>query len=94
MIVSNKTVHDNEVTWQIGPAGNQPWKRLLSSGSGFSQFFERPNYQKPVVEEYLKNHDQGYPYWEGINYNHTRPGFYNRAGRAYPDVAANAGPVG
>ncbi|CAA9963433.1 Protease s8 tripeptidyl peptidase protein [Pyrenophora teres f. maculata] len=94
MIGSQKTEYDTEVTWQTGPAGNQPWKGSFSSGSGFSQFFERPSYQATAVDKYLKSHDQSYPYWEGTNYNHTKPGLYNRAGRAYPDVAANAGPVG
>lgn len=94
MIGANKTEHDDEVTWQTGPAGYEPWNASYSSGSGFSQFFERPAYQKSVVDEYLERHDQNYSYWEGINYNHTKPGLYNRAGRAYPDVAVNAGPVG
>ncbi|KAF2207271.1 hypothetical protein CERZMDRAFT_71657 [Cercospora zeae-maydis SCOH1-5] len=93
MIGAGKTEHDVEVTWQTGPQGYQPYAKSFSSGAGFSMFFDRPSYQADVVEKYLAAHDQGYPYWEGLNYNHTKPGYYNRAGRAYPDVAANGGPV-
>jgi len=46
------------------------------SGGGFSQYFARPDYQSSVVESYLSRLG---PLHEGL---------YNRAGRAYPDVAA------
>jgi tripeptidyl-peptidase-1 len=93
MIGAGKTEKDLEVVWQTGPAGNQPWKDSLSSGSGFSNFFERPSYQKSVVDAYLASHDQGYPYYTGSNLDNSSKGYYNREGRAYPDFSTNAGPV-
>jgi tripeptidyl-peptidase I len=47
-----------------------------SSGSGFSNYFSRPDYQKKEVESYLKNFGNKYA------------GLYNKKGRGYPDIAA------
>lgn len=52
MIRSNKTERDNEVTWEDGPAENQPWKSsFFFSRCRFLQFIERPVYRKTVFEE-------------------------------------------
>ncbi|KJY01352.1 protease s8 tripeptidyl peptidase like protein [Zymoseptoria brevis] len=93
MIEAGKTEHDPEVVWQAGPAGTQPWADYISSGSGFSNFHERPSYQKAVVDAYLEKHDPGYPYYRGANLDNATMGYYNRDGRAYPDISANAGPI-
>jgi tripeptidyl-peptidase-1 len=52
------------------------FRDLYSSGSGFSNYFDRPDYQKNVVKKYIKN------------LNGTYDGLYNKNGRAYPDLAA------
>lgn len=47
-----------------------------SGGSGFSNHFARPDYQKDAVEAYVKS------------LNGKFDGKYNNSGRAYPDLAA------
>ena len=47
------------------------------SGSGFSNYFERPWYQRRHVDGYLNKHLGG-----------LHRGLYNEAGRAYPDISA------
>jgi tripeptidyl-peptidase I len=47
-----------------------------TSGSGFSVYFQRPKYQDKVVSEYIQSLNGEYD------------GFYNKQGRAYPDIAA------
>ncbi|KAL4903035.1 hypothetical protein BDW74DRAFT_157321 [Aspergillus multicolor] len=61
-----------------------------SSGSGFSNVFERPSYQYLAVEEYFKRTNLSYPYYESYNNDSfaRNGGLYNRVGRGYPDVAA------
>ncbi|KAF9344962.1 hypothetical protein BGX26_003701 [Mortierella sp. AD094] len=49
----------------------------FGSGGGFSNYFPRPSYQATAVDSYLAKLPRGL-------YN----GFYNPAGRAFPDVAA------
>ncbi|KAF2132361.1 tripeptidyl-peptidase 1 precursor [Dothidotthia symphoricarpi CBS 119687] len=49
---------------------------LYAGGSGFSNYFPRPSYQDKVVPSYVKA--------LGTQYE----GFYNKTGRAYPDLAA------
>lgn len=46
------------------------------SGGGFSNIFARPSYQDAAVSAYLKKLGNKYE------------GFYNKSGRAYPDMAA------
>ncbi|KAK0387320.1 hypothetical protein NLU13_5633 [Sarocladium strictum] len=50
------------------------------SSGGFSEYFERPKWQDKTVKDYLKQH--------GGKFRK----YYNENGRAYPDVAAHAGP--
>jgi tripeptidyl-peptidase I len=49
---------------------------IYSSGGGFSNYFPQPRYQKDVVDAYVKN--------LGGKYD----GYYNKSGRAYPDISA------
>ncbi|KAF4546234.1 Tripeptidyl-peptidase 1 precursor protein [Lasiodiplodia theobromae] len=49
---------------------------VYSSGGGFSNYFAQPDYQKKVVNKYVKN--------LGGEFD----GLYNKSGRAYPDIAA------
>ncbi|KAF7172400.1 hypothetical protein CNMCM6106_006590 [Aspergillus hiratsukae] len=60
------------------------------SGGGFSNIYERPDYQQQAVETYFSRADPGYPYYSSMNNNSfaDNGGIYNRIGRAYPDVAA------
>lgn len=60
------------------PARNDSngFRDLYSSGSGFSDYFDRPSYQKEVVPAYVKALGDQYK------------GLYNTTGRAYPDLAA------
>lgn len=60
------------------------------SGGGFSNIYERPDWQKDAVETYFQRADPGYAYYESVNNNSFAAGggIYNRIGRGYPDVAA------
>ncbi|KAH9945437.1 subtilisin-like protein [Epithele typhae] len=56
---------------------------LFPSGGGFSNTFARPAWQDGAVAAYLDGRAApAYP-----------PGTFNRSGRAFPDVSANAGPT-
>lgn len=64
------------------------------SGGGFSNVFPTPSYQKDAVSSYLENtgpslgfesYDQFVP---NGTFTNVTSGVFNRAGRAYPDVAA------
>ncbi|PLW36506.1 hypothetical protein PCASD_06444 [Puccinia coronata f. sp. avenae] len=61
--------HPEEAVSVDGPGG-------FTSGGGFSDYFERPDYQSNQVESYLN--------FLGSKYT----GLYNRRGRAFPDVSA------
>tara|TARA_R110002003_G_scaffold242_13_gene17334 strand:+ start:30220 stop:31524 length:1305 start_codon:yes stop_codon:yes gene_type:complete len=52
------------------------FRDLYSSGSGFSNYFDRPSYQDNVVPAYIKALGNQYA------------GLYNPNGRGYPDLAA------
>jgi tripeptidyl-peptidase-1 len=52
------------------------FRDLYSSGSGFSNYFDRPSYQDKVVPAYIKALGNQYA------------GLYNPNGRGYPDLAA------
>ncbi|KAI0344783.1 subtilisin-like protein [Trametopsis cervina] len=53
---------------------------VIFSGGGFSNYFPIPDYQKPAVQSFLKNHPPPYP-----------PSIWNSTGqsRAFPDISAN-----
>lgn len=61
----------------------------FTSGSGFSNIFDRPTYQTEAVKDYFQAADPGYPYYSTSNGKDIgkNSGLYNRAGRAYPDVS-------
>jgi len=76
-VFPGKTVNDPESAWP-------------SSGGGFSNIFSSPSYQKAAVSSYFNNSDPGYAYYSGTDKLGANGGLYNRSGRAYPDVSANA----
>ena len=49
----------------------------ITSGGGFSTYFEQPDYQKDAVDQYFST----------LPKKHEPVAGYNRQGRAYPDVA-------
>lgn len=78
------------------PKGGDPYNpneiaaASYGSGGGFSNVFERPEYQRAAVEEYFSRVDLSYPYYESVDNSSfaQNGGIYNRIGRAYPDVSA------
>ncbi|PSR88695.1 putative Tripeptidyl-peptidase sed1 [Coniella lustricola] len=76
-----------------------PWQKLnevstrrFPSGSGFSNVFPVPDYQKTQVENYLANVNLSFTgYTTQVvdgNFENVTSGSYHIGGRAYPDVAA------
>ncbi|KAG5639936.1 hypothetical protein DXG03_002312, partial [Asterophora parasitica] len=63
----------------VGGTTNVPEVAASLSGGGFSNYFPRPWYQEAAVGKWLKNFPE-----------HTYKGLFNRNGRAFPDVAAQA----
>ena len=55
---------------------NSPEVATNFSSGGFSEYFDRPDWQDDVIKKYLEEHGDE---WEG---------YYNPDGRAYPDIAA------
>ncbi|KAK4897639.1 hypothetical protein LTR27_004785 [Elasticomyces elasticus] len=90
MVEPNATVRDPESAFQVcSPSSGN----CYSSTGGFSNYFSTPSYQKAAVAEWFANHNPGYPtYVADANASNVGEGggIYNRAGRAVPDVAANA----
>lgn len=90
MVEPNATVCDPESAFQVcSPASGN----CYSSTGGFSNYFPLPSYQKSAVEKWFAHHDPGYPTYvanpDASNIG-AGGGIYNRAGRAVPDVSANA----
>jgi tripeptidyl-peptidase I len=56
----------------------EPEEAVFFSSGGFSDIWPRPAYQESVVQEYLGNIGE------------KNKGWYNRSGRAFPDVAAQS----
>jgi tripeptidyl-peptidase I len=88
-LYDNQTVLDPESALQ---ANLGPGAELFASAGGFANYFTVPDYQKSAVADYFQYHDPGLPYYIA-NENATNigagGGFYNRAGRGFPDVSAN-----
>ena len=63
--------------------------RNFSSGGGFSNIYSAPDYQKAAVANYFATAKPTYKYYTGYANIDKNGGRYNRAGRGYPDVAAN-----
>ncbi|KAH9973541.1 peptidase S8/S53 domain-containing protein [Lactifluus volemus] len=66
------------VTAVGGTTGVNPEVAASLSGGGFSTYFGQPSYQKNAVSSYLSRIGEQYA------------GLYNRGGRAYPDISAQA----
>ncbi|KAI0284759.1 subtilisin-like protein [Russula brevipes] len=66
------------VTTVGGTTGVNPEVAVDFSGGGFSNYFPRPPYQQTAVFEYLRRIGNKYA------------GLFNRVGRAYPDISAQA----
>ncbi|THU85269.1 subtilisin-like protein [Dendrothele bispora CBS 962.96] len=65
-----------------GTEGIYPEVAANFSSGGFSNVFSRPSFQEDFVSSYLENH-----------LGETYAGLYNRSGRAFPDIAAQANNV-
>ncbi|KAI0925655.1 hypothetical protein AcV5_008333 [Taiwanofungus camphoratus] len=63
----------------VGGTIHIPERAVDFSGGGFSNVFSRPSYQDAAVSSFLDKLPPG-----------SYAGLYNRTGRAYPDVAAQA----
>lgn len=90
MVEPNQTVRDRESAFETcSPVSGT----CYSSTGGFSNYFARPSYQAAAVATWFAYHDPGYPtYLANMNASNIGEGggIYNKAGRAVPDVAANA----
>lgn len=62
----------------------------FSPGGGFSNMWTTPDYQKSAVDGFFANHDPGFKSYKTANLTIPKNGgIYNRAGRGFPDIAAN-----
>jgi tripeptidyl-peptidase-1 len=87
MLYADQTVYTPESVMHVNLSGTA---QNFSSSGGFSNYFSQPSYQQSAVAEYFKIADLAYPYYSEFSPDfNTTKGFYNRIGRAYPDVAAN-----
>lgn len=66
------------VTAVGGTENNSPETAIDFSGGGFSEYWSRPNWQDKAVKKYLDKHGKEFKR------------YYNKDGRAIPDVAALA----
>lgn len=97
----NDTVKDPESAMQVNltaynietddpSEGESPPLDFFASSGGFSNYFPRAAYQASAVKNYLANYVPDLPYYI-VNDDATNigvnGGVYNRAGRAWPDVA-------
>ncbi len=71
-------------------------QRQLMSGGGYSNFFNRSDFQDSAQIDYLTNHAPDFDYYheqqfdvDDFNTTGLRDGVYNVGGRAFPDVSAN-----
>ncbi|KAN0106727.1 putative Tripeptidyl-peptidase sed1 [Hyaloscypha variabilis] len=88
-LYADQTVDDPESAMQ---ANLGPGAELFASAGGFANYFPVPAYQQLAVSEYFAFHDPDLPYYyandQATNIG-ANGGFYNRAGRGFPDVSAN-----
>ncbi|EMC91148.1 hypothetical protein BAUCODRAFT_152438 [Baudoinia panamericana UAMH 10762] len=90
----NQTVYDPESAMQVNlQSGNRSAAyEFFATGGGFSNLFTPPSYQAQAVANYLAKYGPDVPSYvansTGTNYGENG-GVFNRAGRGYPDVAAN-----
>lgn len=86
MLYPEQTVLDAESVMQVALSSAPNF----SSAGGFSNYFERPDYQQTALSDYFDNYPPSYEYYEEFEPDFdTVQGLYNRIGRGYPDVAAN-----
>ncbi|TQV97062.1 protease S8 tripeptidyl peptidase I [Cordyceps javanica] len=72
---------------QVGSA-EQATARF-GSGGGFSNVWDAPSYQQEAVSGFFANYDPGFPFYTTTGGKiPSGDGVFNRAGRAYPDIAA------
>ncbi|THW17881.1 aorsin [Aureobasidium pullulans] len=86
--VGGTKIYPGRSVYEPESAVNDP-ESGYSSGGGFSNLFDIPDYQASAVSTYFSAHDPGYKYYRNGQYNSTGGGLYNRNGRGIPDVAAN-----
>lgn len=71
-------------TYQVNPEvavyRARPGRPIYTAGGGFSDYFDRPDYQKDAVTAYIKNTV------DSLGYD----GLYSPNGRGYPDIAGQA----
>lgn len=90
-LYDTQTVNDKESALQA-VLKNAP---NFASAGGFANYFPAPKYQKSALANYFSKHDPGLPSYvakydsKNITNLGTNGGFYNRAGRGFPDVSAN-----
>ncbi|KAM3549366.1 hypothetical protein ARSEF4850_008891 [Beauveria asiatica] len=61
----------------------------FGSGGGFSNIWDAPSYQQSAVSSFFANYDPNFPFYTTTEGKvPSGGGVYNRAGRAYPDIAA------
>ncbi|KAF1941236.1 tripeptidyl-peptidase 1 precursor [Clathrospora elynae] len=73
---STMNFEPEEAAFRAGRNTSTGYADLYASGSGFSNYFERPSYQNNVVPAYIKSIGDQYE------------GLYNKKGRGYPDLSA------
>ncbi|KAK4549497.1 hypothetical protein LTR36_006494 [Oleoguttula mirabilis] len=89
-LLDNQTVLDAESALQVNLG---PGLELVASGGGFSNRYPVPAYQKAAISAYFADHDPGLPYYfanDNASNIGANGGVYNRAGKGFPDVSANA----
>lgn len=63
----------------------------FASGGGFSNIWETPSYQSAAVSSYFSKHAPSFPGYKTKDNKiptSSSSGFYNKAGRGFPDVSA------
>ncbi|KAM3449277.1 hypothetical protein MY3296_007053 [Beauveria thailandica] len=72
---------------QVGSAEQATTR--FGSGGGFSNIWDAPSYQQSAVSSFFANYDPNFPFYTTTEGKvPSGGGVYNRAGRAYPDIAA------
>lgn len=86
--VGGTKIYPGHTVYEPESAVNDP-ESGYSSGGGFSNLFDTPDYQASAIKTYFAEHEPPYKYYSNGQYNSSGGGVYNRNGRGIPDVAAN-----
>ncbi|KAG9890573.1 aorsin, partial [Aureobasidium melanogenum] len=86
--VGGTKIYPGQTVYEPESAVNDP-ESGYSSGGGFSNLFDIPDYQASAIKTYFEEHEPPYKYYTNGQYNSSGGGVYNRNGRGIPDVAAN-----